>query len=290
MIILSLIFGIFLLFCTAYIFYKFSLKLQFVLPLAVGILTIGLFFLNDSLNLIGAFTIIGAAAGSAYKNNNKIQTFIIISSLLVTLLFTSNHYYYKLIKNFDILKNSRDKFIEIIQENNSTLPEKAEIIKKLNDSVEIMTDMIPFIYFLNSIIMTFFCLFLLKFIFVRKHPEKENRIATIDSFRIKEFVVFIFIAAWAVVLLVDKKYYVIYVTGLNAGLILSCIYLLQSIGIIKYFFKKRNIPFAVIPVFMLLLLFVGIEYFLFVLIFLSGIGVIDFWADFRKLNTENKKT
>ena len=94
---------------------------------------------------------------------------------------------------------------------------------------------------------------------------------------------------WLVVLLVDKREYsIIYIFGLNIALIFSVLYLIQSVGVIRFFFRKKGLPQFLIPLSFFIILFLGSNFILFFFIILIGVGAIDFWADFRKLGGKNK--
>ncbi len=91
------------------------------------------------------------------------------------------------------------------------------------------------------------------------------------------------------VLLVDgQEYPLIYLIALNMGLITALFYLVQAMGVIKFFLMKRNMPRYLLPVMFLFLLLTGLQILPFFLIILAGFGTLDLWADFRKLNTVEK--
>ena len=75
------------------------------------------------------------------------------------------------------------------------------------------------------------------------------------------------------------------VVGFNVLIIMLFVYMLQGFAVISFFFKSRRVPFlmraigySIILVQQLLLLVV------------AGLGLVDVWFDFRKLNREQKDT
>jgi hypothetical protein len=307
-IVLSLLAGIFLLMFTAVLFYRFSWGIIHIAILFAGLFIINFIPGDDSLYLIISFIITGASAGYSFRKKKNLLFFILITSLSISFIFTFNHYFLKNYKNMDILQNSKNGILSLLEGNEVTESEKKEIIRKVDDSLEIIVQIIPFAYFVNSLLLSMVSLFFLKFIFkkffksedIKKNKESNKRLNSTDmngigipgnsslkleTFKIKEHSIFGFIAGWLIVLLVDRNPNdFLYISGLNIALILTGLYLIQAIGIVKYLFVKKNIPAIVVPIAFFIFLLFGIEYFTFVLIVLSGVGIIDFWADFRKLN------
>ena len=72
------------------------------------------------------------------------------------------------------------------------------------------------------------------------------------------------------------------ILGLNIMIALLFIYMLQGLAIISFFFNRKNVP----------VFFRAFGYFLifaqqFLLFIVAGLGLIDTWADFRKLNKKS---
>lgn len=287
---LSLIIGIAILFGIAIVFFKWPLKI-YHLVLLLLVLLVGNFFVgNDSLHLIISFLIIGSASGFVLRNNKKFQIFILISTLSITLISASNHYYLKHFRNIDVLQDSKQIFIDIVKGSEISESERTEVIQRLDETINIISDMIVFVYFLNSLVLSLISFYPLKVFLFRLFKKKDDYNEKIEYFRLREYFIFAFIAGWLIVLLVDRENYFIYTTGLNISLILSCFYVIQAFGIIKFIFKKKNFPFFIFPVILLIFLFIGIEYLFFIVIIISSIGVLDFWLDFRKLNVKKEDT
>ncbi|MBN2039054.1 MAG: DUF2232 domain-containing protein [Spirochaetes bacterium] len=287
----SLIIGIAILFGSAVVFFKWPLKI-YHLGLLLLILLISNFFSgSESLHLIISFLIVGSTSGFAVRTKKKFQVFLFISTLSITLISASNYYYLKIFQNTDVLQSSKQSFIDVIKKSEISESERNEVIRRLDETINIVSDVMVFVYFLNALILSvisFRPLKLVLFRLFRKKMDYYENTEYLESFRLKEYFIFAFIAGWMTVLLIDREYYFIYTAGLNTALILSCFYLIQAFGIIKFIFRKKNFPFIIIPVILLVSFFIGIEYLFFLLIVLSSIGVLDFWLDFRKLGLKEK--
>jgi len=68
------------------------------------------------------------------------------------------------------------------------------------------------------------------------------------------------------------------ILGLNIVIVLLFIYMLQGLAIISFFFKRKNVP-VVFRAFGYFLIFAQ-QFLIFVV---AGVGLVDTWADFRKL-------
>jgi hypothetical protein len=244
-----------------------------------------------------------ASAVFTFKNNKGLRFFIFVSSLSITLICTFNHYYLKNIKNIDILVNSKNVFIQSLNQNNIPDNERSQMIQKINETINIAEYVVPFFYFLDALIFSLLGFYFFKYVFYKQNKisksvsinknenDKEIIFEGIEIFKVTEYLIYVFIAGWFVVLLVDRsKNNYLYLAGLNIALILSSFYLIQAFGIIKFILHKKGIPFSLVPAIILLFLFFGTEYLIFILIILSSIGAIDFWADFRKLELGIKKS
>ena len=284
----SLIIGIAILFGIAVVFFKWPLKTYHLLLLVIVLLVGNFFTGNDSLHLIISFLVIGSSSGYVLRKNRKFHIFLLISTLSITFISASNYYYLKNFRDIDVLQSSKQSIIDVINKSEISESERTEINKRFDETIRIISDIIPFVYFLNSLLLSLICFYPLKFFLFRLFRKKDYYKENIEYFRLKEYFIFAFIAGWLIVLLVDREYYFIYTAGLNISLILTCFYMIQALGIIKFLFKKKNIPFFIIPVILLVFLFIGIEFLFFILVIISSIGVIDFWLDFRKLNIKEK--
>ncbi|MFH0975923.1 MAG: DUF2232 domain-containing protein [Spirochaetota bacterium] len=305
-ILISLIIGIFVLVGTARICYKFPWKFNYLFFLLPVLFALAIFPGNDFFNSIISFIIIGAAAGYTFKNNKNLRFFIFVTSLSITFIFAFNHYYLKNVKNIDILQENKNKFADILKESNVTESEKKQMIQKIDETLYIVKDMMPFAYFLSAFILSIAGFYIMKFLFIywkfnrpdnaeKKLKGEENNknifFDGIEKFKVIDYLIFIYIAAWFIVLLVDKmNYYFLYIAGLNIALILACFYLIQAFGILKFFLKKKGLPSSLMLLIVFSLLVFGMEYMMFSLIILSSIGAIDFWADFRKLDMDVKQS
>lgn len=73
------------------------------------------------------------------------------------------------------------------------------------------------------------------------------------------------------------------ILGLNIAIVLFLIYMLQGLAIIHFFFNRKNVP-VFFRVFGYFLIFAQ----QFLLFIVAGLGLIDTWADFRKLDRKQE--
>ena len=245
--------------------------------------------------IIVSLIIIVASAVFTFRNKKNLRFFIFVSSLSITLICTFYYYYLKNIESIDALLTHKETIIDILTMNAGSDPDKLQIRQMVNETIDLL---VPFIYFLDAFIYSFIGFYVIKYLYNKINTPKEDKSGNeqmvpdgIERFKVMDYLIFLFIVGWSVVLLVDRsKNYSLYMAGLNVSLILSSFYLIQAIGIIKFLMKKKGIPLTLLPAVILLLLFFGMEYFVFFLIILSSIGAFDFWADFRKLGLDTKNS
>jgi uncharacterized protein YybS (DUF2232 family) len=98
----------------------------------------------------------------------------------------------------------------------------------------------------------------------------------LSRWKIFDRMIWVFIIAGICIILPVR---VIKIAGLNMIIVLLFIYMLQGLSIISFYFKRKNVPWFLR----------GFGYFLIfaqqiLLILVIGLGLIDVWADFRKLD------
>lgn len=245
---------------------------------------------SETIPIVLGFFLIGFIAGYCLRYKKSIQFFLILSSLTLTVLFSGNFYFLKINKDIDILGKSKEKIAEIVNSSNITESERRDFTASLDETLDVLRDIIPFAYFLNSIIFSLLFFYFIRVIFKKQLKNYEKEIPGIEFFKLNDYFIFTLILGWLTVLLVDKReYYIIHITGLNIALIFSVFYLIQSIGIVKFFLKKKGLPQFLIPLSLFIILLLGLKIVLFLSIILVGLGAIDFWADFRKIGNTDKK-
>lgn len=229
--------------------------------------------------------VIGVISGLTFRNKRSFQFYILLSTFVLTFFITSNHYYFNYYHNADFLVTSKEQIHKFVDETKViTKEDREELTKNIDDFLSIFKDFIPFAYFVNSFLLSIFGFFITKFVFIRYIIKDDERIKGIETFTLNDYLIFPLIACWMIVLFVDKNLdYLLYMVTFNIALILSFLYLLQSIGIIKFFLKKKGIPVFLLGVAFMLIMILGLEFLLFFAILLTGFGILDLWIDFRKL-------
>ena len=108
---------------------------------------------------------------------------------------------------------------------------------------------------------------------------------SLEYYRMNDYLIFLFIGFWALFLILDSDLSPqINILSLNIALMLSILYAIQALGIIKFFLIRKGLPVFLLPVLVVSLIMLGIPAFTFAAILLTGLGTLDLWADFRKLN------
>jgi hypothetical protein len=127
---------------------------------------------------------------------------------------------------------------------------------------------------------------MVKLLFIRIFGPVKTK--GLEFFRLNDYAIFILIGGWLSFLLLDKsEHEILYLAGLNIGLIVSALYLVQALGVVRFLLMKKNKPGHILTLALILTFILSIEVFVFIIILLTGFGTLDLWADFRKLNAES---
>ncbi|OPZ37056.1 MAG: hypothetical protein BWY96_01878 [Spirochaetes bacterium ADurb.BinA120] len=234
--------------------------------------------------------VIGASAGYTFRAGKPLVFYLTLSALSLTAAFSANYYYLREYRGIDLVEVSRKQVTEMVRAADLPESERTEVLAKMEGALDMIGDIIPFSYFMHSLLLAVFCLVVLRPFFMRRGTRAGEDRTGLAYFKLKDYYVFALIAGWLAALLVDEAgYRAVYVLGLNCALCFSVLYLVQALGIASFFLKKKGAPGFVLPLAVLLLALIGLEALLFVSIILLSIGALDFWADFRKLDVRGEQ-
>ncbi len=271
---------------SAYLFYRFEFKA--LAPLVIGAVVVSLLWgsYQDIPAILAPF-IFGAIGGYTFKKVKSFGFYVVAASLMLALAMTGNYYYLRHVKGLEVIKVSKTEMSEIL--NASSMPEdmKGQIMDNFEMFIETARDLVPFSSFVYALIFSIFVYFALKMFFSRFIDVRA--VKGIEYLRLNDYTIFFLIGGWALFLLIDKSgYYTVKIIGLNIALIVSTLYFMQALGVLKFYTVRRGLPGYLIPLGFITILFVFKLWALFFIVFLTGFGVLDFWADFRKLNVSTQ--
>jgi hypothetical protein len=277
--------GIAILFSSAYATYKFGWKgVVFILPVVVLMLFMTGF--NGSIPTLVLPVLVGSVAGQTLKKNMSLDSFILVTALLMTLVYTGNYYYLKQYKDYNIVKESKTQMLEIIKSTDIPKDKKKQLTDNIDTLIAIAEDVAPFSFFVNSLILSALGYFMIQLLFTKLFGTLN--IKGLEYFRLNDYAIFILIGGWLSFLVVDKsEYEILYLAGLNIGLIVSALYLVQALGVVRFLLIKKNKPVHIFTLTLILTFILSVEAFVFIIILLTGFGTLDLWADFRKLDIKS---
>jgi len=256
---------------------------------AIVLLNALLFAGGIDLSTVIAFAsvmVIGGVSGFVIKKKISLVHYVLIAPFLVTLFF-SGDYYYKLMGGVDMVADSQKQMTDIfLNRDDISNEDKEAATGVINAAMDVLRNIVPFDTFVNALMFSGIGYLAVKFfLFVFK---KDTPADALSAFELNGYVVFALIGAWAVVLLARTENKLLFSIALNGALIISALYLVQAFGIMSFFLKKYNMPDYLIVVLAALLFFLSISAGFFVAILLAGFGLLDVWADFRKIHAIEK--
>ncbi|MCX8124228.1 MAG: YybS family protein [Spirochaetes bacterium] len=277
---LHFILGIALSVIIAILVYRLQSQIGAVALIIITVaLYIGLSYLISE--MVGIqFIIAGAVFGYAAKQFS-FQRYFIISVLLLWFSLLVVYYLQYYMKGVDVVADNQKLIQQMIEGSSLGAAEKSVMLQQLSDFVPTMRILMPFSYFFSAIVISLFVYALVYAFFIR-FKFLQNSDSRFSFFRVNEWVVFLLIVSWAAVLF-GSHTHVIWAIALNIGLILCVLYTIQGLSIISYYFEKKQWP----KLYGILLLFVatllGFQVLFFIITMLMGLGIIDFWMNFRKI-------
>jgi len=295
--------GVILTISSAFIFYKWGwISLAVFAPAALIPVVIGGY--EGGLSLYTLPLIAGTAGGYCFRKSLGLDFFITVSAIIFALVFTSDFYILKAVRGYDFIETGKVEIVQLLEQSRGEMekvfdqyktPEenrkklRADFdtsLRMIQDSkwIQFARDMIPFTAFLYSLFVTGFSFLLMKKIFLKKQGAA---VKALELFRLNDYLIFSLIAGWGIFIMLDKTQFpVITVTALNVALAGSMLYIIQALGIIKFFILKKGMPVVLLPLMIMTILILGPSVIVFAMIALIGIGTLDLWGDFRKLSPE----
>ena len=273
--------GILLLFGSAYLSYKYSWK---SIPALIAVVSLIVFFYRDlqGINSIVTPAIIGSAGGITFRSGSSIQSFLLISSILLTVSFTGNYYYQLRVHDFDMVKESRAEMEKMLIQNKAPDDIRDQFLGDFDAYENIIRDIVPFSSFIYALILSALAFMGMSFIFPRFKFTRP--VKGLEYFRLHDYSILALLGGWGVFLLTNRNdYHAINTIALNIALMSTVLYIIQAMGVIKFYIKKKGLPIYLFPLLFFIVIFLGIETVVFFSVLLAGLGTLDFWADFRKI-------
>ncbi len=294
--------------CSTLAFFRFGWRIVPVLVSAACIPFIITDYAGDVTVYISP-AVFGIAGGYCFRKKLGLDFYLTVSAIAFAVLFTGNYLFQKNVRGFDIVKASMDEMAVLLESSKPEIDRLAAqynkpkeerdklvadidtLIATMKDSkwMQMARDIMPFSAFLlaAAIAGTSF-LFMMKFTM----KKAASSVKPLQFFRLNDYFIFALIAGIAgLLLLKHESYPVLYVIALNTALVVSALYVIQAMGIVKHYFIRRNIPVYVLPLLLITLTLISPGLMVFFMILFTGLGSLDLWADFRKLrpDTMNNK-
>jgi uncharacterized protein YybS (DUF2232 family) len=255
--------------------------LIFLLSLLIGIIILRM--VGSQATLLNLFLLgsLGPILSEVLRKNYSIEMTVLYSTMLLLALGLIFLFYFSatewkgpltLIESYiaDVVKENIDMYSQL-----SGSYEQTELLRKnAADITRFLTNLLPALVLAGTTFFVWLNVLLGRFLFQRHgmwYPDFED----LSRWKIPDKIVWFLIVSGILVLLPVR---VIRIVGLNILIILLFFYLFQGLSIINFYFNKKNMPMF-IRVFCYVLIFVQ-QFFLLLVV---GLGLIDVWADFRKL-------
>ena len=260
-----------------------------LLPLSVLMIYFSIGYIDILVINLSALAI-GSITGFAYRSKRSVQFIVLTSVFLVFGIFAADYLYETNYMGASLANEAETAVQSFLDSGRIDDKQKAEFAEQYKFVMEIMKDLVPFMIFVSALMISFAGFSILDLIF-KRILKAENSIKGIENFKVNEWLVFVVIFSIALIVF-DKEgnFYPAKAAGKNILLVLTVIYFIQSLGILKFVLMKKRIPVFIMPLFLLGMAIFSFQVFGFIVMFLAGIGLLDIWADFRKFSPESIKS
>ena len=260
-----------------------------LLPLSVLMIYFSIGYIDILVINLSALAI-GSITGFAYRSKRSVQFIVLTSVFLVFGIFAADYLYETNYMGASLANEAETAVQSFLDSGRIDDKQKAEFAEQYKFVMEIMKDLVPFMIFVSALMISFAGFSILDLIF-KRILKAENSIKGIENFKVNEWLVFVVIFSIALIVF-DKEanFYPAKTVGKNILLVMTVVYFIQSLGILKFVMMKKRIPVFIMPLFLLGMAIFSFQVFGFVVMFLAGIGLLDIWADFRKFSPESIKS
>ena len=260
-----------------------------LLPLSVLMIYFSIGYIDILVINLSALAI-GSITGFAYRSKRSVQFIVLTSVFLVFGIFAADYLYETNYMGASLANEAKTAVQSFLDSGRIDDKQKAEFAEQYKFVMEIMKDLVPFMIFVSALMISFAGFSILDLIF-KRILKAENSIKGIENFKVNEWLVFVVIFSIALIVF-DKEgnFYPAKTVGKNILLVMTVVYFIQSLGILKFVLMKKRIPVFIMPLFLLGMAIFSFQVFGFVVMFLAGIGLLDIWADFGKFSPESIKS
>ena len=260
-----------------------------LLPLSVLMIYFSIGYIDILVINLSALAI-GSITGFAYRSKRSVQFIVLTSVFLVFGIFAADYLYETNYMGASLANEAKTAVQSFLDSGRIDDKQKAEFAEQYKFVMEIMKDLVPFMIFVSALMISFAGFSILDLIF-KRILKAENSIKGIENFKVNEWLVFVVIFSIALIVF-DKEgnFYPAKTVGKNILLVMTVVYFIQSLGILKFVLMKKRIPVFIMPLFLLGMAIFSFQVFGFVVMFMAGIGLLDIWADFRKFSPESIKS
>ncbi|HOF34693.1 MAG TPA: DUF2232 domain-containing protein [Spirochaetota bacterium] len=221
-----------------------------LLPLSVLMIYFSIGYIDILVINLSALAI-GSITGFAYRSKRSVQFIVLTSVFLVFGIFAADYLYETNYMGASLSNEAETAVQSVLDSGKLDDKQKAKLTEDYKFVMEIMKDSTPFMIFLSALMISFAGFSILDLIF-KRIMKAENFIKGIENFKINEWLVFLVIISIGLIVFDNGgKFYPAKTVGKNILLVLTVVYFIQSLGIIKFVLMKKRIPVFIMPLFLL---------------------------------------
>jgi len=256
--------------------------LVFLVSLIVMMLALKVMNLYVSVMHVVLLGALGPVLSEVLRKNLSIERTVIYSVAALAVMGLCVLFYYSLVEDAAPWHLIEIAIAGMVQANIEayarlgTSPEQLDLIRSNAGQIAgVLTRLVPSFFLAGMSFFVWVNILIGKLLFVRKgmwYPDFGN----LSNWKIPDKVIWLVIAAGALLFIPVTT---IRIVSINVLIILLFAYMMQGLSIVNFFFEKKNLPWFLKTVAYILIF---VQQLLLVLII--GLGLIDVWVNFRKLD------
>jgi uncharacterized protein YybS (DUF2232 family) len=238
----------------------------------------------EAVQVFAAAAISGVTAGIAFREKKSIQFYILVSSFIMGAMFIVVYLVQAYQLGSDPIEKVRELLLAALTGSGMKQVEMDQMKEKIGFTIRVFKVVFPFLFVLQGMFFSFIAFSVMNLAY-RLYRREKAEVKGLEFFRLSDYLVFVLIISLAgVVFIKDSISVTARLVSLNVLLVMTLLYFVQALGVLKHFLLKMRVPVIALPILFLILLSIQNEMIIaYSVMVLAACGALDLWADFRKL-------
>lgn len=245
----------------------------------------------ETVQILSAAAVSGVTAGITFREKKSIQFYLLVSSFIAGAIFIAVYLVQAYQLGADPIEKVSEQLFAALSSSGMKQAEVDQMKEKIGFAIRILKVAFPFLFVLQGMFFSFIAFSVMNLAY-RLYRREKAEVKGLEFFRLSDYLVFVLILSLAgVIFIKDSMSVSARLVALNVLLVMTLLYFVQALGVLKHFMLKMRIPVIALPILFLILLSIQNEVIIaYSVMVLAGCGALDLWADFWKLSGSPNET